>query len=100
YFLYRKSNEKFEIAPAWIILMSVLRWISLFSIGLLLLNPLLRYVSNEKVEPVILILEDHSASIPAGMKGDALNNYQDQFKEVKKQLSKQFKIQEYAFGKD
>lgn len=100
YFLYRKSREKFEITQGWIILMSVLRWVSLFSIGLLLLNPLLRYVSNEKVDPVILILEDHSASISAGMESEALKDYQEQFQEVKNQLSDQFKIQKYFFGTD
>lgn len=100
FILYRKSQQKFEIARPWIILMSVLRWITLFSIGLLLLNPLLRYISNEKIDPVILILEDHSASISAGMKPEELKTYQEQFNQVKKDLAQKYKVQTYAFGTD
>lgn len=98
YFFYQSAAKRFEVSKIWIFLMAALRWSALFLLGLLLLNPLLKYVANEKIEPVILVLEDYSASIKSGMKPSDLSDYQKNLQSSIQQLSKSFKVQQYAFG--
>lgn len=100
YFFYRASARKFEISGVWIFTMAVCRWLSLFLLGLLLINPLLKYVSNEKTEPVILILEDRTASVKEGMKGGDIESYQKKLASSIERIAGQYKVRKYGFGTD
>jgi Na+-transporting methylmalonyl-CoA/oxaloacetate decarboxylase beta subunit len=86
YILYNNSNDKFEVNKAWIFLLALLRFSALALIGLLLLNPLMKYVKNEKVNPIILMLEDHSASIKEGMNAEDLLEYQTKSKSTSRKI--------------
>ncbi len=97
-FFYQSSVRKFDVSKVWVFLMALLRWSTLFLLGLLLLNPLLKYVTNEKIDPVIIVLEDQTASVKEGMKESDLKSYQSAMENTLKDLSGQFKIVKYAFG--
>lgn len=98
FFFYRGDTQKFEVKRSWIVLLSILRWTSLFLLGLLLVNPLLRYVSNQKVQPTIIILEDHTASIKEGMGASELSEFRLSMDLLTQELSQQFKVVSYGFG--
>lgn len=98
YILYKNSINKFEVNKLWIFLLAFLRFSALSLIGLLLLNPLLKYVKNEKVNPIILLLEDHSASIKEGMNSKDLLKYQTKRNKLQENLSQKYTVQSYRFG--
>ncbi len=98
YFLYREAARKYEVHKAWIVILSALRWTALTIFGLLLINPLIRYVSNKKINPVILILKDETASIKEGMKPQEIEVYQQNMQKLEEDLSRQFKVVSYHFG--
>jgi hypothetical protein len=100
YILYNNSNDKFEVNKAWIFLLALLRFSALALIGLLLLNPLMKYVKNEKVNPIILLLEDHSASIKEGMSPKDLLEYQTKVNQLQEKLSNKYTLHSYRFGLD
>lgn len=98
YILYKNSINKFEVNKLWIFLLAFLRFSALSLIGLLILNPLLKYVKNEKVNPIILLLEDHSASIKEGMNEKDLLKYQTKRNQLQEKLSQKYTVQSYRFG--
>jgi hypothetical protein len=98
YILYNNSNDKFEVNKAWIFLLALLRFSALALIGLLLLNPLMKYVKNEKVNPIILMLEDHSASIKEGMNAKDLLEYHTKRNQLQEKLAQKYTVQSYRFG--
>ncbi|HUH75036.1 MAG TPA: hypothetical protein VLZ75_11615 [Chitinophagales bacterium] len=98
YLLYKNSFQKFEVNRLWIYLLAFLRFSAFSLIGLLLLNPLMKHVKNEKITPVILMLEDHSASIKEGMSLNDLSEYQTKRKQLQEKLSDKYTLHSYRFG--
>lgn len=98
YLLYKNSFQKFEVNRLWIYLLAFLRFSAFSLIGLLLLNPLMKHVKNEKITPVILMLEDHSASIKEGMSLNNLSEYQTKRKQLQEKLSDKYTLHSYRFG--
>lgn len=98
YILYRNSQNKFEVNKVWIFLLAFLRFSALTFIGLLLLNPLVKYVKNEKVNAIILLLEDHTASIKEGMSPKNLLDYQTKRNQLQEKLSQKYTVHSYRFG--
>ncbi|MCO5247414.1 MAG: hypothetical protein M9887_00470 [Chitinophagales bacterium] len=98
FLFYKNSSKNFEIARPWIALMAFLRWAALSLLGLLLLNPLIKKVSNEKIEPVIIAIQDRTASISAGMDKNQLHTFQENYQKTLAEISKKYKVREYDFG--
>ena len=66
YWLYRKDKIIAEQLVGVRILLFVLRFVSLVSLGYLMLEPMLRLVETEQQKPIVAIAIDNSASILNG----------------------------------
>ncbi|MCO5231611.1 MAG: VWA domain-containing protein [Chitinophagales bacterium] len=98
FWLYKGADKKFEISKAWVLLLACLRWSAIFLMILLLLNPLLRSISNNKIDAEIIFLEDNSASIREGLGAQRLKGYQEKVNSFIAELSKTHQVKKYAFG--
>ena len=75
YFLYR--NEKKIFSEKLILILSILRFLSVFLICLLLSNPILNTVAKSFEKPIVIVAQDVSKSISEDVFDDlkALENY-------------------------
>lgn len=94
FFQYYHKNKK---RGKHVVLLSFLRFIALFSLFLLLINP--KFKSRQYVieKANLIVLVDNSSSMNSN--SGALNNFLDQFKSDKT-LNEKFKIEFYKFGHD
>lgn len=79
---YRDSN--FQAGMRY--LLGILRGLAYFILGLLLLNPLIRYFKENILPPVSVILVDDSRSIKLSSRPDSLRLFQDNIPALKKKL--------------
>ncbi len=63
--LYFRNRTFSEQAPAVRMLLPLLRFLGIFGILLLLLDPLIKTISNDEIKPILLIAQDASQSIAA-----------------------------------
>lgn len=98
YWLYKGAKAKFEVSLIWVLFLSALRWTAIFLIGLLLLNPLVKSITNDKIDAKIIFLEDNSASVRWGIGEQKLKDYQDKVSSLIDQLSEKFQVKSYFFG--
>ena len=79
YFLYR--NEKKIFSEKLILILSILRFLSVFLICLLLSNPILNTVAKSFEKPIVIVAQDVSKSISEDVFDDlkALENYDKDF---------------------
>lgn len=98
YLLYRRpAGDDFQ--SSWVrYLLPLLRFLSLFLIGLLLLEPLIHYLSSEEEEPVILVIEDNSSSVKDAWNGRELDVFLTERQKTHQELDKNFKTYYYSFG--
>ena len=97
--LYRKLNN-FKDAKSWLTkLLFVLRFTSITVISFLLLSPLLKYVIREVDKPIIVFLQDNSASI---IQRDNSKFYSTKYPEIlaqlKNEFSENYQFDEYLFA--
>lgn len=94
---YKNPRETFP--KALNLSLAALRFVVVFLLGVLLLNPLLKTRSIEKQKPIIVMMQDVSESIM--MTGDTSfvrNSYKNQFEELSEKLSEKYEVKKYAFG--
>lgn len=93
------SDKKSQLSPKARWIFSVLRCLSVFMIGFLLLSPLVKISSVETEKPVVVILQDNSQSIV--MTKDSTfysNGYLQKFNDLKKSLSEKYDVEVFSFG--
>ena len=98
--LYYKSNTFKEKPPALTWLFGVLRFLSVSLLSLLLLSPILQSLSVEKKNPIIVLAQDHSESIKAGMSKEDSTAYVAGFQQLKEELKDDYEVVEYSFGEE
>lgn len=96
--LYYRDTTFQEKAPALTKVLAVLRWLAVTLLSALLLSPLLKSLMTETKHPVVVLAQDQSESIAAGLQGDALEQYKQQWQSLKTDLSKDYEVHELAFG--
>ncbi len=77
-----------------------IRFLTVTLLSLLLLAPLLRSLITESKKPVIILAQDQSESITAGMNAAQLQAYEQAFANLSGELSSTYEVQEYAFGEE
>ena len=100
YWLYRKNPLK--LTQKWMVYgVMGLRWLSLFFICFLLLEPLIKWLNQHKEKPILVIAFDNSQSMLGGKDKDYL---QSQFLPAlnlfKKNLADQFNVITYTIGSE
>ncbi|MGB1040781.1 MAG: hypothetical protein ACPGVD_07915 [Flavobacteriales bacterium] len=101
YFLYRKDKNLSELSVLWKRVLGALRFLSLFFITFLLLEPLLEYSKTKVEKPILIIAHDNSESMIFN-KDSAIfaSQIQRKFKELKNNLSTDYEVINYSFGKE
>lgn len=81
-------------------LLAALRAITVFFIALLLLSPLVKTVSYQPQKPLILVVQDNSASVrlfePAAFSG---NRFISDLGKLQQQLGEQYEVRQFHFDK-
>ena len=98
--LYYKSNTFKEKPPALTWIFGILRFLSVSILSLLLLSPILQSLSVEKKNPIVILAQDHSESIKAGMSKEDSTAYVEGFKKLKEELKDDYEVVEYSFGEE
>lgn len=76
-----------------------LRWMTVFFIGLLLLDPSIKKVKQIQDKPEILFFQDNSQSILLGSQKNLLKEgYSNKVKSLIINLSKKYRVHSYSFG--
>ena len=81
-------------------ILSVLRFLSVFIIFLLLLDPVMRASVTEKKMPVVVLAQDNSESILQSMDSVQRKSYKEKFENLRKKLASKFDLKVYSFGQE
>jgi len=96
-FLYFRTNEIPESYKFWKYGLAFLRFISVFTIALLLLSPLWRRNITKLQKPILVIAQDASTSV-----GDFLEkkdpNYISQLNDMVDNLKNDYQVETFSFG--
>jgi hypothetical protein len=100
-FLLYQNAKGLENQPFWKrVFLATLRFSSCMMICLLLLEPLIKYFHTEKEAPLILVLDDNSASIKEAWNSSELSLHLQERAALHLELSKNFDTRYYQFGAD
>jgi hypothetical protein len=96
-FLYFRTNEIPESYKFWKYGLAFLRFVSVFTIALLLLSPLWRRNNTKLQKPILVIAQDASTSV-----GDFLEKkdpyYLSQLNKMVDNLKKDYQVETFSFG--
>ncbi|MDP3928682.1 MAG: hypothetical protein Q8R57_06645, partial [Bacteroidota bacterium] len=98
YWLYR--NNPLNLAKKWMVYgIMGLRWFSLFFICFLLLEPMIKWITQQKEKPLLVLAIDNSESMVAGKNANYLrNDFLNELQAFKSDLSSQFNLVQYTIG--
>ncbi len=93
YFLKAKSKSKVNL------LLAFLRFLTVFGVLVLLINPIITWNQRELVKPVLALVVDNSESISFYKSDDIAKKLQSKL-ESNKQLNEKFEVQSYQFDSE
>jgi hypothetical protein len=94
YFTWRADVRRVVPYP-W--LTAALRSVAMALVWFLLLAPSIHITKEEVQQPVVVVLQDESASIPASLKGDTAT-YRDQMNQLTRKLQEKYRVIHWGFG--
>lgn len=81
------------------IILSIIRGLLVFIIGVLILDPSLRWLKEEEEKPILLFLQDNSESILLSSKKEFYKGiYKENINHFLKDLKNNFEVRSYSFG--
>jgi len=98
--LYYKDTTFSEQKPILRKSLVALRFLSLFIIAALLLSPFLKSIVTETKKPVVVIAQDQSESIKAGMSEEQIKNYQTNLEGLQAKLTSKYDVKNVSFGSE
>ena len=99
FFLYRKDKLLQDVSLWLRWLLAFFRFAVTSLLAFFLLSPLLKTIFREVEKPIIVIAQDNSESLL--INNDSVyyeKEYQNQFNELSKELSKKYDVKTYSFG--
>ncbi|MEM9920669.1 MAG: hypothetical protein AAF990_21405 [Bacteroidota bacterium] len=96
--LYFRDQTFKEQATYFTGLLAAIRFLAVSFIAILLLSPLLKSIVTETKKPIVVLAQDHSESIGAELPAEKLQQYQSEFETLRKDLSGEYELKQYAFG--
>ncbi len=96
YVLYSNQREKFSKRVYF--LLSILRFFSAFILCFLLLSPILKYLKNKSEKPVVVFLQDNSASMKNAFRKLDSVKYKNNVSELLEELKDDYIVKELSFG--
>ncbi len=98
--LYYKSKVFMEQANRLNWTLGILRFLAVTLLSLLLLSPVLKSLVTETKNPVVILAQDASESVSAGMGSEGLERYKQSYDKLKTSLSDNYDVKEYNFGEN
>ncbi|MCW5922664.1 MAG: hypothetical protein KIS77_09980 [Saprospiraceae bacterium] len=96
--LYYRDTTFREQTPRLHLWLGIMRWLAVTILSALLLSPLLKSLLTETKRPVVVLAQDQSESIAAGLSGEALEQYKQNWQTLREDLSDDYEVRELAFG--
>ena len=96
--LYYRDTTFREQAPRLHVWLGIMRWLTITLLSALLLSPLLKSLLTETKKPVVVLAQDQSESAAADLKGEALEQYKQNWQNLKGALAENYEVHELAFG--
>lgn len=96
--LYWRETSMGEQGGRKNLFLGFLRWATVTIICLLLLDPVMRTVITEQKAPVIVLAQDNSESIRAGMSEEAQAQYALKINALRAALAERYELKTYSFG--
>lgn len=99
--LYRKDRKLTDFSSILINFLAVLRFLTVSFLAILLLAPLLKYISKRVEPPIIILAQDNSASI-LHTKDSALyqNSLKEEVEKLKSELQTNFQVEHFFFDEE
>ena len=92
-------DKKIKENKSWLpFFLSWVRYLAVFGILFLLLEPLIRLFESEQEKPIIVFLEDQSASIQSSTEEEVFASFGTEISSLKAELSEDYLIEEFTFG--
>lgn len=96
--LYYKDH-KFEESPKWSKwVMGVLRFLSVTGIAILLLSPLIKSISENIKQPIVVVAEDNSQSIVANLSEEEIATKKEEINSIANTLSEKYEVKRLVIG--
>lgn len=96
--LYYKDH-KFEDSPKWSKwLMGALRFLSVTGIAILLLSPLVKSISEDIKQPIVVIAEDNSQSVVANLSEDEIVQKKEEVNAIANNLAEKYEVKRLVIG--
>ncbi len=99
--LYLRDKKLNELKTWLIKVLAIIRFVSVFFIAFLLLEPLFENTKTTKEKPIVVFAHDNSESI-VFTKDSAYvkNDYKSQYYKIRNSLSEQYEVVSYSFGNE
>ena len=95
--LYYRNNNKLSSRAT--ILLALLRFIVVFIIAFLLLSPMIERMVKTQEDPMVLFVQDNSASVNFGLDSAYYSNeYHEEVDLFKEELGRDYDVRTYTFG--
>lgn len=96
--LYFKDN-KFTESPRWSTwILGFLRFLAVSGIAILLLSPLVRSITEDIKQPIVVLAEDGSQSIIANLSDEEIEAKKQEINTISDQLSEKYEVKRLVIG--
>ena len=96
YYWDRTFREQLAILNG---VLGLVRFLAISLLAMLLLTPLLRRLTTDQQDPIVLLLQDESESIANGLTVDS-STYRQGLENLQVELSNNYEVKTYGFGRD
>lgn len=95
------NDNKLKETKSWLpTLLGLIRFLGIASILFMLLSPLLKSITTENEKPIILFLEDQSASLAAATDSEVLTQLSTDLDNLKAELAENNTVNTFYFGQN
>ena len=93
------NDQKFEDSPKWSRwVMGILRFLAVTSIAVLLLTPLVKSISEDIKQPIVVIAEDNSQSIVANLSEEEIIQKKEEINTIAAGLAEKYEVKRLVIG--
>lgn len=101
FLLYRKDRNLTELSTLWKRILTGLRFVSIFFLVFLLLEPLIEYATTKVEKPIVVLAYDNSESMIFSKDSiQVKKELKEKLEALKTQLSSDFELTLYGFGQE
>lgn len=92
-------DKKFEESPQWSRwVMAFLRFLAVTSIAALLLSPMVKSITENIKQPIVVIAEDNSQSIVANLSAEEIQQKKDEINAISSGLADKYEVKRLVIG--